>query len=267
MVRNFLLIALSLWYMTAKSQDHTFSQNVSSFTINAPQLSGERKIWIYLPFNYKETDKKFPVIYMHDGQNLFDSFTSFAGEWRIDEVLDSLKAESIVIGIENGGDKRINELTPYTNEKYGGGDGDKYLDFLVNTLKPYVDENYHTLTDRSNTTIFGSSLGGLISFYAILKYPKVFGKAGVFSPSFWFSEDMYDLVHNTETIDARIYFMAGDHESSETITDLERMEELVKHKIKDKKQFRKKIVHNGRHNETLWTNEFEDAYLWLTAND
>ncbi len=263
MARNFFLIILSLWYMTAKSQDTQTSQNVSSFTLNAPQLGGERKIWIYLPHNYNDTNKKFPVIYMHDGQNLFDSSRAYSQEWRVDEKLDSLEAETIIVGIEHGGEKRPNELAPYKNEKFGGGDADKYLDFLVNTLKPYVDENYRTLKDRSNTIIFGSSLGGLVSFYATLKYPKIFGKAGVFSPSFWFNEEIYDLVHATDAIDAKIYFMAGDHESSDMISEVERMEELIRPKLKSRKQFRKKIVHNGRHNEKLWSDEFDNAYEWL----
>lgn len=249
--------------MALNAQNSTVSGNVSSFTISAPQLGGERKIWVYLPYNYNEDNKKFPVLYMHDAQNLFDDATAYAGEWHIDEKLDSLKAQTIVIGIEHGREKRVDELSPYKHEKYGGGDADKYLDFLVTTLKPYVDVHYRTKPDKENTAIFGASVGGLVSFYAMLKYPKVFGKVGAFSPSFWFSEDLYDLVHATDTIDAKIYFMAGDHESNEMIPDLNRMEELVKHKIKNKKQLHKKVVHNGRHNETLWANEFVNAYLWL----
>lgn len=259
---NFIHILLYLIPMALNAQN-TASGNVSSFTISSPQLGGERKIWVYLPYNYNEGNKKFPVLYMHDGQNLFDDATAYAGEWHIDEKLDSLKAQTIVIGIEHGREKRVDELSPYKHEKYGGGDADKYLDFLVSTLKPYVDAHYRTKPDKENTAIMGSSVGGLVSFYALLKYPKVFGKVGAFSPSFWFSEDLYDLVHATDTIDAKIYFMAGDHESNEMIPDLNRMEELVKHKIKNKKQLHKKVVHNGRHNETLWANEFVSAYLWL----
>lgn len=261
-----LLILLSFTFMTSKAQNHTASVNVSSFTMYIPQLQAEKKIWIYLPYNYMTTDKRYPVIYMHDGQNLFDDATSNAGEWHIDEKLDSLQAQSIIIGIEHGNEKRIDELTPYKNEKYGGGHANNYLDFVATTLKPYVDENYRTLKDRENTAIFGSSVGGLASFYALLKYPKVFGKAGIFSPSFWFSEEIYDFVHNTDKINAKIYFMAGDHESAEMIPDLDRMYDLVKRKVKEKKQLRKKIVHNGRHNETLWANEFVAAYLWLIEN-
>ena len=262
MTRIFLILLLYLTYMNTNAQEHTFSPNVSTFTIHSPQLDTERKIWVYLPSGYDSDSKKYPVIYMHDGQNLFDKGSSFSGEWRIDEQLDSLQAKAIVIGIEHGGDKRVDELTPYPNEKYGGGHADSYLDFIVNTLKPHVDNHYRTKPDKEHTAIFGSSIGGLVSFYAVLKYPKVFGKVGVFSPSFWFSNDIYDLVIKTEHIDARIYFMAGDHESTEMVNDLDRMLELVLTKT-NKKKIHKKIVHNGRHNETLWAKEFAEAYLWL----
>ena len=262
----FLLTIFLIPFMTAKAQTSSASPNVVTFNIAAPQLGSERKIWLYLPYNYSETEKRFPVLCMHDGQNLFDNNSAFAGEWHIDEKLDSMKAETIVVGIEHGNEKRIDELTPYENKKYGGGHADKYLDFIVNTLLPYINENYRTKTNRENTIMMGSSVGGLLSFYALLKYPKVFGKAGVFSPSFWFSEELYNLVHSVERINSKIYFMAGDHESTEMIPDLDRMYELVLFKTTDKKHIIKKIVHNGRHNGTLWSNEFADAYLWLTAN-
>lgn len=255
---KFLLHILYLTCMNTNAQDNNLSKNVSTLIISAPQLQTEKKIWVYLPDGYNNSTEKYPVLYMHDGQNLFDG----TGEWHIDEQLESLLAKTIVIGIEHGGDKRVDELSPYISEKYGGGNADNYLDFLVNTLKPYVDQNYRTKKDRENTTIFGSSVGGLVSFYAVLKYPKVFGKAGIFSPSFWFGEEIYDLVHNTPKLDAKLYFMAGDHESNDMVADMNRMVELVLNKM-NKKKVHKKIVHNGRHNETLWAKEFAAAYLWL----
>lgn len=262
MSHKFLLFLLYLSYMNTNAQNHTYSKNVTTFTIHSPELNTDKKIWVYLPENNETNSLKYPVLYMHDGQNLFDSATAFSGEWRIDEQLDSLQAQTIVIGIEHGGDKRIDELTPYTNEKYGGGQADKYLDFLINTLKPYVDSNYHTKPDKENTAILGSSVGGLVSFYAVLKYPKLFGKAGIFSPSFWFNDAIYDDAINTPRIETRLYFMAGDHESTEMIADLDRMLEIVNTKVSNK-NIHKKIVHNGRHNEELWAKEFKEAYMWL----
>jgi len=197
-MKRIFLAVLLLFALIGKAQS-TASKNVSTFTIEAPQLHTSKKIWIYLPENYsKNIQKKYSVIYMHDAQNLFDAKTSFSGEWNIDEKLDSLKAPVIVVGIEHGNEKRIDELTPFKNEKYGGGNADNYLEFIVKTLKPHIDKNYRTKTKPKNTILFGSSLGGLVSYYGALKYPDVFGKAGVFSPSFWFSND--NLYFHRKTI-------------------------------------------------------------------
>jgi alpha-glucosidase len=122
---------------------------------------------------------------MHDGQNLFDNATSFAGEWKVDEILDSLYTyrgfSAIVVAIYNDDKERINEYSPWKNDSLGiGGDGDKYVKFIVNTLKPFIDRHYRTLSGRENTAIMGSSMGGLISLYAALEYPDVFGNAGIF---------------------------------------------------------------------------------------
>lgn len=97
-----------------------------------------------MPKNYETSQKKYPVMYMHDGQNLFYAKTSFVGEWNIDEKLDSLNAQVIIVGIEHGNDKRIEELTPYKYTKYGGGNADNYLEFMVKTLKPEIDKKYRT---------------------------------------------------------------------------------------------------------------------------
>lgn len=237
--------------------------SVTEFTLHAPQLGRDKTIWAYLPYNYDD-EKSFPVIYMHDGQNVFDHAESIKREWHVEEKLNDLHSEAIIIGIEHGGtNRRIDEMTPYKNEKYGGGHADDYLDFILNTLKPYVDENYNTLPDKGNTTIFGSSVGGLISFYALLKFPHVFGNAGVFSPSFWFSDEIFELIETVYTIEGRIYFMAGDHESKAMIPDLNHMEALVLERVKNRSQVYKQIVHNGHHNEKLWRKEFARAYSWL----
>jgi len=219
-----------------------------------------------LPENYSKSNKRLPVIYMHDGQNLFDKETAPYGEWAVDETLDSLKAQVIVVGIEHGGNRRIDELTPYPNAKYGGGKADSYLDFVVNTLKPYVDKHYRTKPDARHTAIFGSSLGGLVSFYAVLKYPKVFGKAGVFSPSFWYSDDIYELMAKSPKTKAKIYFLAGDSESKDidVVGDMKKMENLLDaNRCSCLKLNKSVIVKDGQHNEKLWRESFAKAYLWL----
>lgn len=203
---------------------------------------------------------------MHDAQNLFDAKASYVGEWNVDETLDSINAKVIVIGIEHGGDKRIEELTPFKHEKYGGGNADAYLDFIVKTLKPKVDSTYRTKTNTKNTAIFGSSLGGLVSFYAAIKYPEVFGKVGCFSPSFWFGrKEMNDLLSKTKDFDTKIYFLCGDDEGDpDVIPDMKNVEHWVNTKRCPCKKLNKEvIVKGGKHNEKMWREHFKNAYLWL----
>lgn len=218
-----------------------------------------------MPKDYTASTKKYPVIYMHDAQNLFDAKTSFVGEWNIDEKLDSLNAQVIVVGIETT-DKRMEELTPYKNLKHGGGNADSYLDFIVKTLKPEIDSKYRTKTNARNTMMIGSSLGGLTSFYALLKYPNVFGKAGIFSPAFWFNRnELVDLLKTSKKFNAKVYFLHGDNEGDpDMIPDLNQIETLVNTKRCECKKLNKKVrVKGGQHNEKLWRDGFVKAYLWL----
>jgi predicted alpha/beta superfamily hydrolase len=237
---------------------------VTQFTLHATKLARDKTIWVYLPYGYENSGKRYPVIYMHDGQHVFNHAESPKHDWFLEDKLNVLHSEAIIIGIEHGGSiHRIDELTPYKNEEHGGGHADDYLDFLVKELKPYIDIHYRTLPDAPNTTIFGSSVGGLTSFYAVLKFPNVYGNAGVFSPSFWFSEAIFKLIQSIDTITGRIYLMAGDHESKDMVPDLERMEKLILERVVHSSQLHKKIVPGGHHNEKLWRHEFADAYKWL----
>lgn len=263
-MQQFLRLFLFLFLF---SNSQTKAQNrFSTFDIDAPQLQSKKKIWVYLPLNYEKSTQKYPVIYMHDAQNLFDKEASFAGEWNIDETLDSLKAKVIVIGIEHGNEKRIDELTPYTNEKHGGGNADAYLEFIVTKLKPQIDTTFRTKTNARNTCIWGSSLGGLVSFYAALKYPEVFGKVGCFSPAFWINKEaIFQKMENTPKFNTKIYLLCGDKEDSGAmVTDMNDMETLINSKRCECKKLNKSvIVKGGEHNEKLWRNAFAKAYLWL----
>jgi len=263
-MRYLFVIIFICMFFNVKAQESTASAQVSTFELEAPQLKTTKKIWVYLPKNYKTSDKKYPVIYMHDAQNLFDAKTSFSGEWNVDETLDSLKTQAIVIGIEHGNEKRTDELTPFPNKKHGGGKADEYLEFIVKTLKPYVDKNYRTKSNANNTVIFGSSFGGLVSYYAVLKYPEVFGKAGVFSPSFWFSDEIYKMTENSKKIKAKIYFLYGDSESDDMVIDARK----IKHLLDENRCYCLKLdkvveVKGGQHSEKLWRESFAKAVLWL----
>jgi len=234
-----------------------------------PQLDRYRRIWIYLPPDYENpenSEKHYPVIYMHDGQNLFDAATSFSGEWNVDETLNSLYDSTgfsiIVVGIDNGSQERINELTPWHNEEYGGGEGQKYSEFIVHTLKPFIDLNYRTLSDRENTGIMGSSLGGLISFYMGLKYNDVFAKIGAFSPSFWINTEIYDFAREFKPeYKFDLYILAGGKESANLYSEVSEMEKILNKKRKTNVNVKK--VANGKHNEEFWSKQFKNAILKL----
>jgi predicted alpha/beta superfamily hydrolase len=249
----------------------TANEGVSVMTDSfyIPQLNSYRRVWVYLPSDYATSKEHYPVLYMHDGQNVFDASTSFSGEWCVDETLAKLEKEKglkvIVIAIDNGQDKRLNEYTPWSNPKRGGGDGAKYMDFIVHTLKLHVDSLYRTKPQREFTGLMGSSLGGLISMYGIMEHPDVFGRAGVFSPSFWFSDQAYQQVKakGKPLEDTKIYMIIGRKEGSEMVKGGEKMNKtLRKNKFTDA-QFKTILHEDGAHSEWYWKREFEQAVLWL----
>ncbi|WP_428330730.1 alpha/beta hydrolase-fold protein [Mucilaginibacter sp.] len=247
---------------TASAQVHIISEK-----FNMQQLGRERRVWIYLPAGYAKSKKKYPVIYMHDGQNLFDAYTSGYGEWGIDEILDKLaaKKQCIIVGIDHGGDYRITEYDPY-DSKYGKGRGNDYVDFMVKTLKPYIDTHYRTKTKAANTTIAGSSMGGLISMYAALKYPGVFGNAGIFSPAFWIAPEIYNYAQQANlSAKARFYFVCGDAESDMMVNDMQKMAAIIKAKGKTDQQAPVVIIKGASHNEKQWNGDFPAFYNWLIA--
>src|SRR5438874_2277743 len=250
-----------------KPRVSTASKNVhvidTAFLI--PQLNRKRRVWIYLPPSYSSSNKKYPVLYMHDGQNVLDESTSFAGEWGVDETLDSIsgrKKEIIVVAIDHGGAKRVNEYCPYDMKKFGKGEGDQYVNFLVRTLKPFIDKKYRTEKDRQNTFIAGSSMGGLISMYAVLKYPKVFGGAGVFSPAFWVGPKIFDDIETKgKKVNSKIYFYCGKQETETMVPDMEKAFERMR-KV-SRSRMACVVRPDGNHAESTWREEFPLFYLWM----
>ncbi|MCF8398713.1 MAG: T9SS type A sorting domain-containing protein [Bacteroidales bacterium] len=232
-----------------------------------PQLDRYRRIWVYLPPDYEDSQDHYPVLYMHDGQNLFDVETSFLGEWEVDETLNDLADQGyqvpIVVGIDNDGQHRANEYLPYYNPNFAGGEGDEYMAFIVETLKPHIDENYRTLDDRENTGIMGSSLGGVISLYGALKYQDVFSKSGPFSPAYWANYDsLWPFISETGLQqDIRFYQNAGEYEGWQYIDRMYQMEDSLN--IQGFQNVSSKVIEGGDHNEETWAGDFADAYLWL----
>lgn len=268
----FLLLTGTLVFAQNKVSTATENVRIISEKFEVPQLNTTRKIWIYLPPNYNQTRKKYPVIYLQDGQNLFDDQTSYAGEWQIDETLNQLykmgSPGSIVIGIDNGGDKRMEELSPFKNEKYGGGKGDHYLKFIVETLKPYIDQHYRTKSGQKHTTIGGSSLGGLIAVYGAVEYPKIFGKVLALSPAFWFNSKKLNDYISTSSVRLRhqkYYFIQGKYEEEGMEQETLRVIEHLKLKKVKTENIYFEEDEDGKHNELFWRRVFPAAYLWLNA--
>jgi predicted alpha/beta superfamily hydrolase len=263
-------ITISNWADAGGSPASTAAANVKIMSTDfyMPQLDRTRRIWIYFPPDYETSGLNYPVLYMHDGQNLFNATTSFAGEWEVDETLNNLASQGkrvpIVVGIDNGSE-RIAEYTPWTNQQYGGGDGEKYMQFIVETLKPYIDLHYHTLADRENTGIMGSSLGGLISHYGSIKYQETFSKAGLFSPSYWFSDNVWSFTHDMgKQQDMKLYQLCGTNEGGgDVVSNMKRMNDTLVSIGFEQDNIFNKVVDGGQHNEKLWREAFGETYLWL----
>jgi metallo-beta-lactamase class B len=239
---------------------------------NIPHLNRKRKVWMYLPPDYTNSPKRYPVIYMQDGQNLFDERASFAGEWHVDEALDHLfyhdgDKGSIVVGIENAreGAQRLSEYSPWFNSYNNyGGDGEHYVNFVVHTLKPYIDQHFRTLPNRENTAIMGSSMGALIAIYAVIQHQEVFGKAGIFSPSLWFSENVYshiDTIRKRQSL--KLYLLAGEKEGAYVSNGLRRLYHTLLQTGFSNNEINMEIAWDGTHQEWFWAREFPKAYKWL----
>lgn len=185
---------------------------------HSPQLGNSRTLVLYLPPSYAENPlKRYPVLYAHDGQNLFEAATAFGGnEWRMDETANSLIGqglmdEAIIVGVYNAGANRIYEYGPCCDPTYGGGGADKYLAFLADTVKPYIDANYRTLSSRANTATLGSSMGGLVSTYAGRRRSDVFSKIAGMSSSFWWNDEALtrEVIAYVGKVPAKFYIDAG----------------------------------------------------------
>lgn len=265
------------WEDGGNGKQHTATTNVriieEQFVM--PQLNRKRRIWIYLPQDYlTNPTKRYNVMYMQDGQNLFDKYFSFGEEWQIDETLNRLFDQNsdegcIVVGIDNGGASRIGEYTPYVNQNHGGGEGDKYMMFIINTLKPYIDQNFRTKPTREHTAIGGSSLGGLISFYIGMKNQDIFSRILAFSPSFWWHSNIYKMVENEgKQQTMKIFLMAGGNEEpdDDVVTKTKKMYDALQDEGFTKNEVFFATHNDGTHSEWYWAREFAPSYGWLWSN-
>ena len=236
--------------------------------LHSPELDNCRDIVVYLPPSYAEGTRRYPVVYMHDGQNLFDEATSFAGEWGVDDTMESLSrigVEAIVVGIANAGAERLAEYSPFEDAQGRGGDGDRYLAFVTDTVKPRIDADFRTLAGPEHTAIAGSSMGGLITLYAFVRRPDVFGKAAVMSPSLWFADRaVFPVVEAAPFAGGRIYLGVGLDEGAETVADTRRLRDVLLAKGYRRRHDLLYLEQRGAgHTEAAWRRRFRYAARFL----
>ncbi|HET9985051.1 MAG TPA: alpha/beta hydrolase-fold protein [Longimicrobiales bacterium] len=238
---------------------HTVAGTVKVLpALRSPQLGNERDILVYLPPSYAAGERHYPVVYMHDGQNLFDAATSFAGEWAVDQTLEAAGREAgleaIVVGVPNMGAERLAEYSPFPDARLGGGRGEAYLDFIVETVKPLVDAAFRTQPSRATTGIAGSSMGALISLYGFFRRPETFGFVGAMSPAFWFGgHAIFGHVRRAPYAAGRVYLDAGTQEGPAVLRDARRMHDLLRQKGYRPGRELLYVEESGAgHNEAAW---------------
>jgi predicted alpha/beta superfamily hydrolase len=226
-------------------------------------LKNERDLVVYLPPGYEEQpERRFPVLYLHDGQNLFDGATAFVPgmDWRVGETADQMIVSGaveplIIVGIYNVGKHRIHEYTPTRVPKLGGGRANRYAKFLIGELKAFIDQEYRTLGDFEHTGLGGSSLGGLVSLYVGLKYPKVFGRLAALSPSVWWNQRV--MLRYAATLQPeprpRIWLDIGTGEGPQILRDVENFRDVLLQKGWQPGQDLQYVqVEGAEHNEAAW---------------
>jgi len=238
-----------------------------SFELWSPQLRNRRAVDVYLPASYADGRRRYPVVYMQDGQNLSDPAIAFAGQtWNLGDGLAWLAGrgiEPIVVGIHNT-PARLAEYSPVADAKHGGGDGDRYARFLIDTLKPRIDGGYRTRKDREATAIAGSSMGGLIALYAYFRRPSPFGRAAVISPSLWFAgRAVLDLVGRTRQTRGRIYLDVGTSEGTGTLKNARLLNRLLRRKGYRKDTLRYIEAEGHQHREADWAWRLPHALEFL----
>lgn len=236
-------------------------------------LAAPHDVIVYLPPGYEdEPDRRYPVLYLHDGQNLFDDATAFSREWGVDETAERLIEEGaieplIIVGIANAGELRLEEYTPTRDpsQPHGGG-AERYGRMLTEELKPFVDATYRTRTGPADTGVGGSSLGGLLSLYLGLRYPGMFWRLALISPSAWWNDRyaarrVLALSHKPPL---RIWLSVGTAEGDGVVEDVESVRDaLVARGWREGEDLHFERVDGGRHDEAAWGAIVEPVLRWL----
>jgi predicted alpha/beta superfamily hydrolase len=237
----------------------------TKFTIPEPVKT--RRISILLPWNYNQSSEKYPVVYLQDGQNLFQDKSPY-GNWHIDRKAARLAAQKgkgiIILAVDHSNENRIAEYMPPHIPDRAEAYGKDYVAFLINEVIPYINRNYRTKEDAGNTIIGGSSMGGLISLYAQIAYPRIFGKALIFSPSLWVIPNIRDWLYQNKSADEETvtYIYCGGRESREMVTQVMLLYQGLMELNRDK-EVMLTINSLGEHNETFWGEAFYQSLEFI----
>ena len=237
---------------------------VKKWDITIPRLSGDRtrRAYIYLPESYeKEPQRRYPVMYMFDGHNVFfDEDATFGKSWGMDKYMTESKKDLIIVGVEcnTEGNRRLIEYSPisYENSELGKilGKGSVYMNSMVGELKKYIDKNYRTLPDRKNTIIAGSSMGGLMAMYAVTTYNHIFQRAACLSPSLWVSSGkVLEFIARAHIRrDTCIYMDYGELEMFNHAANAEALISTAQLLMTKRVNLAMRIVPGGNHSEASW---------------
>lgn len=230
-----------------------------------PASGPARTFRVLLPKDYHHSDRRYPVIYALDGQNLFEASTAFGGRhWKVPETLSKMpkRLQTIVVGIDNAGAGRLNEYAPYRRNQQGGG-GEAHLRLIVTSVKPLVDSTFRTNPAAHETAMIGSSMGGLLALYAGLRFGETFGKIGVLSPSLWFNPQVLELAGTSDRITSKFYVSGSKTESTLMANSLQSIYWALRKAGLDDRQLQVVIRDRGKHNEVFWGREFPKMHKWL----
>jgi predicted alpha/beta superfamily hydrolase len=242
---------------------HTLHGTVVKHDFHSEALGEDRRVWVYLPPMYeREPDRRFPVLYMQDGQNVFDGATAFVAgkEWEADEAAERLIEEGrieplIIVAVDNGGAERTNEYTPTADRHGEGGNVERYARMLVDELKPWIDGEYRTRSGPESTGIAGSSFGGVASLWIGLTHPDVFGLIAAVSTSA--ARDDGQIVRFVEALPekpaTRIWTDVGTAEGHEALEYARLLHDaLVRKGWKEGVDLAYVEAEGAAHNETAW---------------
>jgi predicted alpha/beta superfamily hydrolase len=274
--------------ITSFDRDHTVVGWLEVFPFESKILHNTRMIRVLLPANYfapHNASRTYPVLYMQDGQNIFDEATAAHGEWHMDETVEHLVGSfkippMMVIGIDNAGAQRATEYLPYPDshntEDKNAADaknlhGDEYARFLVTELMPYIEKHYRVARGALSTGLGGSSYGGVISLYTALKYPGIFGRLLVESPPLWIGDDqLLKDVEKAKRLPLKIYVGVGtkegqtDPEEAKLVVDkAQELEKILRKEGMGATRLKVVVDEGAEHNEAAWSQRLPDALLFL----